>query len=329
MSSDLEVLIKEILSPINDIRKAAEIKFNNFYENMTTKDIDDLLNELIKSKDENTKIFICIMIKKFISEKINQNNNEIFIQYFSENKIKFINILLYNEESPKLIKNLLLCLFDALSLLKTNENLYINNIYDIFSYFAQYYSNKKQSNEIKEIMKCLLIFEKFIKFIQKVTVNQKLENLIKSFYYNIIEDYKSIISNIINGNLNKDLFLENAIYYLKLFKHSNIFMDDSYSDAILNNTYNLNVHILNQLTLNNISNTDSSISKFIFDIIFLSNKIIIVYISQLNQLSINTLQKFADTFYIFVKEENVFNYINNILKKCKEYSRIYGIQIFI
>ena len=239
------------------------------------------------------------------------------------------NTVLYNGESPKLIKNLLLCLFDALSLLKTNENLYINNIYDIFSYFAQYYSNKKQSNEIKEIMKCLLIFEKFIKFIQKVTVNQKLENLIKSFYYNIIEDYKSIISNIINGNLNKDLFLENAIYYLKLFKHSNIFMDDSYSDAILNNTYNLNVHILNQLTLNNISNTDSSISKFIFDIIFLSNKIIIVYISQLNQLSINTLQKFADTFYIFVKEENVFNYINNILKKCKEYSRIYGIQIFI
>ena len=161
MSSDLEVLIKEILSPINDIRKAAEIKFNNFIENMTTKDIDDLLNELIKSKDENTKIFICLMIKKFISEKINQNNNEIFIQYFSENKIKFINILLYNEESPKLIKNLLLCLFDALSLLKTNENLYINNIYDIFSYFSQYYSNKKQSNEIKEIMKCLLIFEKF------------------------------------------------------------------------------------------------------------------------------------------------------------------------
>ena len=317
MSSDLEVLIKEILSPINDIRKAAEIKFNNFYENMTTKDIDDLLNELIKSKDENTKIFICIMIKKFISEKINQNNNEIFIQYFSENKIKFINILLYNEESPKLIKNLLLCLFDALSLLKINENLYINNIYDIFSYFSQYYSNKKQSNEIKEIMKCLLIFEKFIKFIQKVTVNQKLENLIKSFYYNIIEDYKSIISNIINGNLNKDLFLENAIYYLKLFKHSNIFMDDSYSDAILNNTYNLNVHILNQLTSNNISNADSSISKFIFDIIFLSNKIIIVYISQLNQLSINTLQKFADTFYIFVKEENVFNYINNILKNAK------------
>ena len=317
MSFGLEILIKDILSPINDIRKSAEIKFNQFYENMTIKDIDNLLNEFIKSKNENVKLFICITIKKFINEKINENNNEAFIQYFSENKINYINILLYNEVSSKLIKNFLTCLFDALELFKLKENLYIDNICDIFLYFSQYYSSKKNANDIKEVMKCLFIFEKFIKFIQKVTVNQKLDNLIKTFYLNIIEDYKEIISNINNEKLNKDLYLEIVIYYLKLFKHSNNFLDDSYSDLILNNTYNLNVFILNKLISNNITNENEKVSKLIFDIIFLSNKIIILYISNVKTLSIETLKKYAEIFYIFIKEENVFNYINNIIKNSK------------
>ena len=264
MSSDLEMLIKDILSPFNDIRKAAEAKFNYYYENMTLEDLDSLLNQLINIKDENIKIFICVIIKKFLSEKINQNNTEKFIQYLSSNKMKFINILLYNETSTKLIKNLLVCLIESLYLLKNNEALFIDNIYDIFSYFSQYYTNKKNSKEIKEITRCLFIFRKFIKFMQKVTVNQKLESAIKSFYSIIIEDYKTNISNIINGNLNKELFLENAIYYLKLFKHSNTLMDDSYSDAILNNTYELNIYILNQLISNNIKNSESQISKYLF-----------------------------------------------------------------
>ena len=85
MSFNLEIIIKDILSPINDIRKSAETKFNQYYENMTINDLDNLLNELTKSNDENIKIFICITIKKFISEKVNQNNNEMFIQYFSKN----------------------------------------------------------------------------------------------------------------------------------------------------------------------------------------------------------------------------------------------------
>ena len=322
MSLDLEILIKDMLSPFNDIRKAAETKFNYFFDNIKVNDLDNLLNYLINTKNEDTKIFICVIIKKFILTKINQNNNEIFIQYFSQNKIKFIEILFHKESTIRLIKNLLACFFDALSILKTNESLCLDNILDIFSYFSQYYSNKKKSNEIKDINRCLFIFKKFIKFISKITVNQKLENTIKNFYTNIIADYKMNIANIINGNLNKEIFilvLESAIYYLKLFKHSNTLVDDACSDIILNNTYELNVYILNQLISNSVFN-DNEISKFIFDIIFLSNKIIILYISQVSTLSIQTLQKFADIFYIYVKEENVFNYINNILQNSKNIS---------
>ena len=312
MSSELDILIKDILSPINSIRKTAEQKFNFFYENMTIKDFDSLLNELTKSSEDNIKIFICVIIKKFISEKISQNNQEIFIEYFSTNKIKFINILLTANTSTKLIKNLLDCLLDSLYILKSNENIYIDNIYDIFSIFAQYYINKKQANEITNIFQCLFICKKFIKFMQKVTVNKKLEDSIIAFYSNIIQDYQSIINNITNNNLN-EVFLESIIYYLKLFKHSYIFMNDSYNDKILNNTYDLNVYILNQLITNNIK-TENNISKFIFDIIFLSNKIIILYISQLNSLSIQTLSKYSEMFYIYIKEENIFNYINFILQ---------------
>ena len=183
MSFNLEIIIKDILSPINDIRKSAETKFNQYYENMTINDLDNLLNELTKSNDENIKIFICITIKKFISEKVNQDNNEMFIQYFSKNINNFINILLYNEVSSKLIKNFLICLFGALEFFKSKENLYIDNICGIFSYFSQYYSAKKNAIEIKEVMKCLFIFEKFIKFIQKVTVKSNYNKFNKKFLF--------------------------------------------------------------------------------------------------------------------------------------------------
>ena len=320
MSADLDNLIKDMLSPIADIRKAAETKLNYFMENMKIEDLDTLLNHLMNSKNEDIKIFICVIIRKFISSKITQENTELFIRYFSQIKIKFIEILLHKGTTIRLIKNLLVCFLDGLTLLKTNESFCIDNILDIFSYFSQYYLSKKNSNEIKDINRCLFIFEKFIKFIARIPVNQKLENAIKNFYSNIINDYKINIGNIINGNLNTDIFslvLETAIYYLKLFKHSSKLVDDSFSDVILNNTYELDVYILNNLISNNTFNNNEEISKFIFDIIFLSNKIIIIYISQVSTLSIQTLQKYADIFYIYVKEENIFNYINNLLQKSK------------
>jgi hypothetical protein len=155
-----------------------------------------------------------------------------------------------------------------------------------------------------------------------------LETLIKNFYSIIIEDYNNICVNIIkNNNINNIVLLESLTYYLKLFKHSNVFIDDAYSDKILNSTYDLNVYILNYLITNKAINQNNNnlinikeISKFVFDLIFLSNKITILYISQLNNLSTQTLNKYAEMFYIYIKEENVFNYIQYILKNTKNIS---------
>ena len=317
MSLNLENLIKNILSPINEIRKSSEQELNNYFENMTISDLDFLFNQLIILKDENIKIYISILIKKFIEEKISKNNEELFINYFSKNKMNIINLLLSNNISNKIINMLIISLCKSLSYFKNYENLFIDNIYEIFSFFSQYYLSKKQSQNIKEIIQILYICKKFIKFMKTATVNQKVENLIKDFYSVIISDYNIICKNIIN-NINNNTLLESLTYYLKLFKHSNIFIDDIYSDKILNNTYDLNVFILNSLVSNNIKIIEqNNLSKIIFDIIFLSNKIIILYISQVNTLSTQTLSKYAEMFYIFIKEQNVFNYIQNILKNLK------------
>ena len=318
MSSNLENLIKNILSPNNELRKSAEQQLNTFYENMTILDLDNLFKQIVISQEENTKMYICILIKKFIEEKINQNNKQLFLDYFSKNKNNIINIVLSNNFSIKLTNMLILSICNGLSYFKNDENinLYIDNIYEIFSTFYQYYLLKKQTQDIKAINQCLQICKKFLKFMKNVVVNQKLETLIKNFYSIIIDDFNSFCNNIINNNLNNSALLETLTYYLKLFKHSNSFIDDSYSDKILNNTYDLNVFILNNLIANNIKD-NNNISKLIFDLIFLSNKIIILYISQVSTLSTQTLKKYADMFYIFVKEQNIFNYIQNILNKTK------------
>ena len=323
MSSNLDNLIKNILSPNNDIRKSAEQQLNAFYENMTIIDLDNLFKQVIISQEENIKMYICILIKKFIESKINQSNKQLFLDYFSKNKNNIINLILSNNLSIKLSNILFLSFCSGLSYFLNEESisLYIDNINEIFSNFSQYYLVKKQNQDIKAIIQCLFICKKFLKFIKTIAVNEKLEELIKKFYSVVIEDYKSFCNTIINNNLNNSVLLEALTYYLKLFKHSNSFIDDTYCDKILNNTYDLNVFILNNLITNNIKeNNENNISKLIFDLVFLSNKIIILYISQVNTLSTQTLKKYADMFYIYVKEPNVFNYIQNILKNTKNIS---------
>ena len=331
MSLKFEILINNFLSPINEIRNSAEIQLNNFYENMTVSNLDTLFKQLIITQDQNIQMYLSILIKKFIEEKITRKNQELFVDYFSKNKINIIDLLLSKNISFRIINMIIISLCNGLLYFKNNENLYVENLYELFSYILKFYLSKKKNGDIKATIISLYITQKFIKFMKKETVNKKLDTIIKEFYSIIIEDYNIICGNIINNNLNNYNLLENLKNYLKLFKHSNDFIDDIYNEKILNNTYNLNIFILNNLISNNIetikqdnndinSNNNTNIPKLIFDLIFLSNKIIILYISQSLNLSIQTLTKYAEMFYIFIKEPNVFNYIQNILKNTKDIS---------
>ena len=316
MSSNLESLINELLSPINNIRKSAENKFETLFKSMNLEDLDGLLNQLIQVKKAHIKSYICVIIKKFIEEKVNISNIQSFFNYLLKNKIKFIDILLSNESSILIIKNIIICLF-SFGYIKSEEsyyNKYLNILYEFFSYLVQCYLNKKEKNDLNEIIRCLIVCEKFIKKMESEKINQTLDDFIKKFYNIIFEDYKTFISNIINGNINDIIYLQIIYYFLKLLSHSYIFFADSYNDTILNNTYDLNVFILNKLVSNEIKKDNMQLSKLIFDIIFKSNKIIIEYLRYDYNLSIQILEKIANVFYIYVKEEHIFNYINNILK---------------
>ena len=70
MNSNLEQLIKDILSPKNEIRKSAEQQLNSFLNNMNVTNLDDLFKQLIISQNEDIKMYIIILIKKFIEKKL-------------------------------------------------------------------------------------------------------------------------------------------------------------------------------------------------------------------------------------------------------------------
>ena len=219
MSTNLEVLINDLLSPINEVRKSAESKFDAIFQNMTLNDLDGLLNQLVQAKKENIKLYICAIIKKFIDEKLNISNVDSFFEYFLNNKKKFINILLIPESSKQLIKTLLVCLF-SFDFIKQQElyyNKYLNILYELLQYLVECYFNKKESKDIKEMIQCLLVSENYIKRIREY-LNQTLEDFIKKFYNNIFNDYKIFVNNIINENLNDIVYFECINYYLKLMK---------------------------------------------------------------------------------------------------------------
>ena len=318
---DLSATIQNLLSPNNSIRTSAQNQINSFYEKMSIQDLNSLFDILPQIQDQNNKMYICILIKNYIEQKITQNNKNDFIQFLTK-KINFISsILLEKENNLKIINMILLSLCKGLSYFDQND-FFFNIITDIFSYFLKFYEMKKNSQDIKSTIQCLHISYKFLKFIQKLNVNKNIDNLISNFYNVIIQDFENICKNILTNNyITNVIILESLTYYLRVFKHSFYFITDNKTDIIITNTYNLNVSILNNLlTTNNNNNNSETINKLIFDIIFLSNKIIILYISFSNNLSIDSIKKYADMFFIFVEKENVFIYIQNILRNSKEIS---------
>ena len=68
-------------------------------------------------------------------------------------------------------------IWNSLSHLKSNENndninnennIYLENIY-VFTFFSNYYMNKKHIQDINATMQCLHICKKFLKYMKKVT----------------------------------------------------------------------------------------------------------------------------------------------------------------
>ena len=241
---------------------------------------------------------------------------------------------------------------------------YNKTVYELCSYIFQFYNQQKNNNFLNDnisISKTLFVCSKFIKYIDKDmnkimyenvynldkddnnelnknnTEENNFEKLNLKFYNVIVDDYNNLYKIIIdNGNkssMNNQQIYEYIILYLKIFKYSLIYLERNSREKILEINYNLIIYFFNKLLNNNTSiNTDSSllfIIKYFSDIISLSNKIIIKYLStHIIKITLNTIKNYSSFFYSFIPDENLFSTIEKIFNTEKNKFIIDIIQFF-
>ena len=354
MSLNLENIILEFLSPNDSIRKQADKTITNYFNTMQISDLSNFYSILKASTNNNVKIYISIFIKNFIEQKINSSNRDEFIEYLNKYKFDILNIILNSNLENKTINLLILSLCKGLTFFQIDIKIYYQAIYELSSYILQFYINQRnsQNKDAYLISKSLFICSKFIKYIDKDIEKIKYDNIYNldklansgesennienndtkklkllniNFYNIIVEDYNSLYQSIFNSNISineKEIGNENKYYidylilYLKIFKYSLNYLEVNNREKILDINYNLIVFIFNQI-INNKNNLFSNtfLIKSYSDIISLSNKIIIKYLStHVFQITLKTLKNYISFFYSFISNENLFSSISNFYK---------------
>ena len=350
MSFNLESTIQDFLSPNESSRRKADAAITNYFNSMQINDLSNFYSILKTSQNNNVKIYVSIFIKNFIEQKINVENRSQFIEYLNKYKYDILNIIINSSLENKTINLLILSLCKGLSFFQIDIQGYYKTIYELSSYILQFYVNQKsaENRDINSIIKSLFICSKFIKYIDKDIKNLKLENIYDidkyennnnddnnnnvnkfellniNFYNIIVEDYNNLYKTILNidnsknsGIINNDYYLyEYLILYLKIFKYSLNYLEINNREKILDINYNLIIFLFNHImNYNNNFIISSNLVKYYTEIILLSNKIIIKYLStHIFQLTLNTIKKYISFFYSFISNDNIFLSITNFLK---------------
>ena len=348
MLVNLEKSILDMLSYNEPIRKKADETIMNYFNSMKINDLSNLYSILETSSNNNVKIYISVFIKNFIEQKINSENREQFIKYLDKFKYDILNIIINSNLDNKTINLLILSLCKGVSFLQIDMEKYNQSVLEMSSYILQFYINQRNSKNknIVFLSKSLFICSKFIKYIDKVmndikyeniynldklnnreytekyieNENKKLELLNTNFYNIIVEDYCSLYQSIIDtkieiGNNNNYLY-EYLILYLKIFKYSLNYLEINNREKILDINYNLVLFIFNQI-INNNNNllTNEFIIKSYTNIISLSNKIIIKYIStHIFKITLKNIKNYTSFFYSFISNDNIFSSISYFFK---------------
>ena len=352
MSQNLENTILDSLSPNTQTRKKAEETITNYFNSMQINDLSIFYSILKTSTDNNVKIFVSIFIKNFIEQKINAENREKFIEYLNQYKYDILNIILNSNLENKTNNLLILSFCKGFSFFQIDMNNYFKIIYELSSYILKFYINQRNTEpkDVNIITKTLFICSKFIKYIDKDINNIKYENIYKidklennediensinngiknfellnaNFYNILVDDYNKLYLSIYNSNNsineekinNNKYILEYLILYLKIFKYSLNYVEMINREKILDITYNLNVWLINGIMNNNNNlSSHSFLIKIYTEILSLSNKIIIRYLSTyIYQITLNTIKNYTDFFYSFISNENLFISLSNFLK---------------
>ena len=342
MSLNVESLILDILSPNELSRKNADSLMNSYFNSMNISSLSNFYSILRTSQDNNVKIYISIYIKNFIEQKITSENRDEFLQYLNTYKYDILNIILNANLENKTINLLIISLCKGLSFLQIDMKNYNKTVYELCSYIFQNYVEQK-NNKNGNLAKILFICCKFIKYIDKdikkfqyeniydldknyndninndncelnsiIDLNKEnnFEKLNLNFYNIIIDDYEKLyqsINNNINNNINNEQLYQYIILYLKIFKYSLNYLECNGREKILEINYNLIICLFNQLI-----NSNNNSNNYLNDIISLSNKIILNYLSiHIMKITLNTIKNYSSFFYSFISDDNLFSSFNS------------------
>ena len=348
MLANIEKTILELLSHNEPIRKRADETISNYFNSMQINDLSNFYSILEISSNNNVKMYISIFIKNFIEQKINSENREEFIKYIGKYKYDILKIILNSALENKTINLLILSLCKGLTFLQIDMKIYNQTVLELSSYILQFYINQRnaQNKNVTFLSKSLFICSKFIKYIDKEINNIKYANIYKldklnngenidnyienedknlellntNFYNMIVEDYSVLCQSIMDSKIeiwnNNNYLIEYLILYLKIFKYSLNYLELNNREKILDINYKLILFIFNQIvnTNNNLFNNIFLVKSF-GDILSLSNKIIIKYIStHALKITLNTTKKYISFFYSFISSDNLLSSLSYFFK---------------
>ena len=359
MTTNIETIILDFLSPNESIRKNAESIMTSFFNSMNISELSNFYSILKTSQNADVKVYISIFIKNYIDQKITSENRDEFIQYLNTYKYNILDIIINTNLENKTINLLIISLCKGLSFFQIDMKNYNKVVYELCSYIFQFYMKEKNNNINCNISKSLFICSKFIKYIDKEYKNIEYENIYNldklynnegnideinqfdshdndfeklnlNFYNVVIEDYDKLYQmiNKDKNNMNNEQIFEYIILYLKTFKYSLKYLEANNREKILEINYNLIIVLFNKLI--NINDNDKIFfDKYFNEIISLSNKIILNYLStHIVKITLNTIKNYCSFFYSFISDQNLFSSIENFFNTKKYKFIIDIIQFF-
>ena len=321
MENNFQLIFQAYLSNDNNTRIQAENKINEIVLKDDPNNLDILYYYLYDDNSNNQiKLFIALLLKK-IFENIQDKNLNNYRNYIRNKKNDIVDAILKSTNDIKTANILVLSLSKGIEIFHTDNNknehilIFLEILTKIFSFYNE---NKLINSNYKKTFLSLFVIFKLLKYIQL-----DLRELNESFYQLgdiIIDDFSKISKCLFNSNDNNsiEIFLEYIILYLKMSKYFINTIKPNQSEKIMNIVYELITQILNKLIqsndISNNINVSFSNSKFMFDIIFLSNKILLKYMSLIDNADLDIIKKYIQLFYIYIKDENIFKTILLMLK---------------
>lgn len=339
INNDFQQLVSSYLNPNNQIRVNAEKELNNLLSRGDPNDLDILFDSLNNFAFNNEiKLFLSLLIKKIFETCIYETNIQHYRLYIQTRKENIINTILNINSNLRVVKLLVISLCKAIHLFSVQDNesdmSHMFSFQDVFRYIFEFYIKQKEStnNNHSLIFQSLFISFTLLKYIQKdnIKINIWSNDSFVSFYDQIIADYKNLTNSLCllfqSSNPYSFTFEVNLQYlclYLKISKYSLNVLNKEQREQIMDITYNL-LNSLLAFILNSKSTTKENSqlnnSKFYFDCIFLSNKILIKYTGYVSKIDLITIQKYSDLFYIYIRNRQTFISICNLIKNSGEYS---------